>query len=332
MKVGRKSFAFGGTTALVAGAALALMLSGSGASGQLVVLCNGIPATIIGTADRDVLIGTDGPDVMAGLDGNDVLRGLDGDDTICGDNGRDRLFGGKGNDTILGGKKNDIVKGDQGRDDLHGNQGNDRLRGGGGSDLLNGGSGLRDQLDGKGGSDVCTDRQSTTQVVNCEDVQVPQPVDPPPDDTGPTGSSDIAVDLLEAAIQAGEADPIEGDFLPGADDLASARLVDELVGRGIDLSGMEIDVYPAGSVPSFALLRTDDDTALLNEDGGADAFLLALLETETGIDRIVLQHSSSDDDGPYLLTITLRLEDLQRAVDNGTSVFDDAAAQVERDL
>ena len=40
------------------------------------VMCNGVPATIIGGPGDDELPGTDGPDVIAGLGGNDTIHAL----------------------------------------------------------------------------------------------------------------------------------------------------------------------------------------------------------------------------------------------------------------
>ena len=72
-------------------------------------LCDGRPATIVGTSGNDVLKGTDGDDVIVGLGGADRLVGLAGDDTICGKNGDDTLIGGPGNDVLLGGPGSDWV-------------------------------------------------------------------------------------------------------------------------------------------------------------------------------------------------------------------------------
>lgn len=65
--------------------------------------CDGLRATVVGTAGDDVLRGTPGRDVVAGLDGDDRLLGLGGDDVLCGGAGADVLEGGAGNDRLLGG-------------------------------------------------------------------------------------------------------------------------------------------------------------------------------------------------------------------------------------
>lgn len=56
--------------------------------------CQGLRATIVGTAGPDELVGTPGRDVIAGLGGDDVLRGLGGSDVLCGGAASDRLYGG----------------------------------------------------------------------------------------------------------------------------------------------------------------------------------------------------------------------------------------------
>lgn len=143
-------------------------------------ICDGLDATIIGTAGDDLLVGTDGPDVIAGLQGNDEIRGLGGDDVICGGKGNDIILGGAGFDVIYGAQGNDAIYGANGSDanarqDVKGGRyfggaGNDsifgtnrwdRMQGGVGSDALFGftgrdwmrGGANDDRLDGGGGID-----------------------------------------------------------------------------------------------------------------------------------------------------------------------------------
>jgi hypothetical protein len=80
------------------------------------VSCNGLAATIVGTAGDDVLIGTPGNDVIAGLGGSDTIRGAAGNDVICGGDGDDRLIGGDGDDRLDGGVGNDRCNGGTGTD------------------------------------------------------------------------------------------------------------------------------------------------------------------------------------------------------------------------
>jgi uncharacterized delta-60 repeat protein len=53
------------------------------------ITCNGVVATLIGTAGNDTLMGTAGPDVIVGFDGDDTIYGLGGNDLLveeeCGE-------------------------------------------------------------------------------------------------------------------------------------------------------------------------------------------------------------------------------------------------------
>lgn len=154
------------------------------------VMCDGLVATIVGTAGADVLTGTDGPDVIAALEGNDVIRGQGGDDVICAGRGHDVVyggpgldvmfgargddtlffadgrnasaradtaggsaFGGPGNDEIIGSSQRDQMLGGLGADTLLGFEGNDLIRAGRGKDLVDGGPGI-DDLHGRKGNDT----------------------------------------------------------------------------------------------------------------------------------------------------------------------------------
>ena len=96
--------------------------------------CNGLPVTIQGTDNNDILNGTSGNDVIHGQGGNDVLRGRGGNDVLCGGDGRDRLLGGSGRDRLSGGAGRDQLRGGKGRDALNGGTGLDRCDGGTGTD------------------------------------------------------------------------------------------------------------------------------------------------------------------------------------------------------
>jgi endonuclease YncB( thermonuclease family) len=105
------------------------------------VLCNGLPATIVGDSNSNTIFGTPGNDIIHGLAGNDTIAAFDGDDVICGGPGRDDLSGNRGNDKLFGDAGNDVLKGGTGRDRLSGQSGNDAMNGQSGSDRCDGGSG-----------------------------------------------------------------------------------------------------------------------------------------------------------------------------------------------
>ena len=123
-------------------------------SGQPPVLCNGLPATIVGDSNSNTIFGTPGNDVIHGLAGNDTIAGLGGNDVICGGPGRDSLSGNSGNDKLFGDAGNDVLKGGTGRDRLSGQSGNDAMAGQSGSDRCAGGS----------GTDKATRCERTTRV------------------------------------------------------------------------------------------------------------------------------------------------------------------------
>ncbi len=136
--------------------------------------CDGVPATIVGTAGNNTINGTGGNDVIVGLGGNDEIRSGSGNDRVCGGSGRDeiasgsgndRVFGGTGNDSVeagsgddsvFGGDGNDLLDGGGDRDRLFGEAGIDQLFGGGDPDVLDGGADSPDRCDGEGGSDTTT--------------------------------------------------------------------------------------------------------------------------------------------------------------------------------
>ncbi|HLF70834.1 MAG TPA: hypothetical protein VI759_01590 [Dehalococcoidia bacterium] len=98
--------------------------------------CNGVSATIVGTAAGETINGTSGNDVIAGLGGDDTINGLGGNDLICGGDGADTINGGDGNDTIFGENQNDIINGDANDDFISGGAHDDTINGGPGFDWV----------------------------------------------------------------------------------------------------------------------------------------------------------------------------------------------------
>ncbi|MGH8496401.1 MAG: hypothetical protein ACREVN_09730 [Gammaproteobacteria bacterium] len=136
-------------------------------------MCDGLPATVVGTPGDDVIRGTSAPDVIHGLGGDDTISGLGGNDTVCGGRGRnfiegnaghDRLFGGIDMDVIRGGSGNDELFGRRGNDVLFGHEGDDQLFGRRGIDLLIGGTGFDDCNGGKGIGDATLSCELSTNI------------------------------------------------------------------------------------------------------------------------------------------------------------------------
>ena len=154
-----------------------------------------------------------------------------------------------------------------------------------------------------------------------------------------TSSTTVAPDplhfddeMLEAALAAGAADPIAGTG--GRSTMASARLAGELASAGFDLTALEITVYKSGSGPAILAMETSDSTVLFTDDEAAEPFMIALLASPTvaeyEIDRLIFEHIGSDDDGPYTMTMTVRLADLREASETGENINDRVAVQLER--
>lgn len=154
---------------------------------QTTPICDGQPATIVGTAGDDVLEGTPGNDVIFAAQGDDIIFGYGGDDIVCAGKGDDivvggqgfdiifgaqgndvlfaadgsseadrkdtrgaRIFGGAGDDLIVGSSRWDRMQGGLGVDNLAGYEGQDWMRGGGDGDFLDGGANVDDMHGGNG--------------------------------------------------------------------------------------------------------------------------------------------------------------------------------------
>ena len=102
-------------------AAVVLVISLLSPSGALAgPVCDGLPATIVGSSKADVLLGTVGPDVVWAGAGNDRIKGFDDDDILCGGTGEDVLIGGHGDDVLIGGRGADTLRGGGGVDECTG--------------------------------------------------------------------------------------------------------------------------------------------------------------------------------------------------------------------
>jgi Ca2+-binding RTX toxin-like protein len=102
----------------------------STASAGVSVTCDGLPATIVATADNQTLAGTDGPDVIssAGHSGVSIMAG-GGNDLVCSDGGD--ALGNAGQAVVQGGEGDDTLIGSENTIFccfvLEGNDGNDTL-------------------------------------------------------------------------------------------------------------------------------------------------------------------------------------------------------------
>jgi hypothetical protein len=134
--------------------------------------CRGVPATIVGTKNDDLLTGTAARDVIFAGRGNDTIDGLGGNDLICGGFGEDVIFAGAGNDVVFsgpghdrvrGGDGADMINGGHGHDDIEGNKGADVVRGFTGRDYVKGGLG-NDEVFGGAGNDRLVGGDGTDKI------------------------------------------------------------------------------------------------------------------------------------------------------------------------
>src|SRR4051812_46566684 len=159
------------TIILAAGLVVAVILGSLVLTGSSVGagarMCLDRKATIVGTADSDVIYGTNGTDVIVGGRGADQIHGLGGDDFICGEGARDILTGGSGDDELSGGGAGDAIFGGSGDDFLNGGDRTDQLHGGSGDDDMQGDALRNDPNDTcDGGDGIDTARSDCESMSN----------------------------------------------------------------------------------------------------------------------------------------------------------------------
>ena len=219
--------------------------------------CQGVPATIVGTALNDVITGTSGADVIVAGDGNDTINGGGGNDRICGDRGRDTINGETGSDTVFGGTGPDLIRGGMGADILLGNPGSgstadtgDVISGGAGDDILDGWVG-NDVLSGGGGDDL---------IVGAAGI-----------DTADYGSATAAI---TASLAAGTATGWGNDTFSAVENLIGSNFNDSLTGdvgpNSIGAGNGNDDVRGGGGLDALTGGTGNDD---VRGGGGNDSVL-----------------------------------------------------------
>lgn len=312
--------------------------------GAQTLLCNGLVATIVGTAGADVLTGTPGDDVIVSLGGNDRVFAGRGDDTVCtgpgndfakGQQGSDELFmgagrdiafGNAGGDFINGGPGNDVLWGGVGPDGILAGSGNDTIHAGHGNDIAFGGVG-HDKLNGSTGADDLNGGQGDDTI------------------TGGKGFDDLFGDPGNDLITGGPGD----DFLNGGfgGDRCRTDIHDSFVNcQGGNVSGGSGNgdgdlvpilspefVLPSPDGPSYVLhidaipftgqLLTvtvkDANGGLLFEGGGFDPVFSNLL-IAGGVPALVEITGADVWTAAFLKPVILK-DDLIFAADQGSQIF-----------
>ncbi len=187
------------------------------------------------------------------------------------------------------------------------------------------------ETDGDPSSTIVTTAQTTTETVGLSDAELEQIIQEAQQDTTP---------MVERVS-------LNGD--------ATELLQREFTSAGIDLTGIDVTVYSAGGSESFISIETNDDTPLVadaeseeapaddntplvadaeSEEAPADDLILVLLESravgEFGVEWMVMEHTGTDDQGPYVLSVLVDLDDLHNAAYNDADLFEELNAQVTR--
>lgn len=140
--------------------------------------------------------------------------------------------------------------------------------------------------------------------------------------------------LTDEAIVRAESSPLPGPELPGRDLVATSAFAQALSETGVDMIGVDVVVFPAGSVPAFALITVDESAPIVTEEGAGDLLFMELLESAVlaarEVDRVVMRYSSSDEDGPYTISFTAVLSELSDVVGTETDVSEHVSVQVDR--
>ena len=162
-------------TMAVVGAAATLATVSPTHGGEGARDCQGLRATVVGTARSDLLVGTTRRDVIIGGGGGDLIRARGGDDVICAGPGADRVDTGVGDDVVVAGAGADAVTSPAGNATVRGGPGKDVIRslapyldpedgdsimvffGGRGRDLLDATNATEGRLHGNAGDDILTE-------------------------------------------------------------------------------------------------------------------------------------------------------------------------------
>jgi hypothetical protein len=116
-------------------------------------------------------------------------------------------------------------------------------------------------------------------------------------------------------------------LMSGAPDEASAAaLRAELQGSDVDLTGVDVWVWPVSGTGDVLLVIEGDDraSAFVDDPQASDAVLRQLVESEVldtaGVTRVVINYRGADEQGAFTFTVTMRLEVIRRSLSEGTDI------------
>lgn len=115
------------------------------------------------------------------------------------------------------------------------------------------------------------------------------------------------------------------------DDVSALVLTAALENGGIDLTGVTLQVWPiSGTGESFVIVEFDESASLYAEDDETAAHLFELLLADPVIDdqnitRLAMRISGSDEQGEFVFTFTVRVEDMRTSIASGEPLAEGAA-------
>jgi len=150
-----------------------------------------------------------------------------------------------------------------------------------------------------------------------------------PEDTIP--EDPFSVDAL-SSIEA-QPQPLPDDvsaLLSGRpEEAVAAAIAAGLEATGLDLTGVEVAVWPIIATGESLLILWFDDTAtaFAGEDVVADDLLATLIDSPyvdgASITRLVINYRSEDADGPFVLTATVSIATVREALASGRDLEQD---------
>lgn len=190
-----------------------------------------------------------------------------------------------------------------------------------------------------GGVGACSDDDS--QAADAEDSEGPAETTETTDDGAETDDIEsLTADFLEVDWDSVEPAELPDDpadaIVGGAPDTTRGRAIRESLGStGVDLTGTGVHVLPiTGTGQWLLVLDVTDESALAGSGASSsDSFVFALIDQmEThGIAQLALNYTGSDDQGPFVLTATASLEDLQAAAAEEADPAEILRIQLERE-
>lgn len=154
-----------------------------------------------------------------------------------------------------------------------------------------------------------------------------------PGDTTTTTSSETADFFdLSAVVATPPAAPLVGvDALLGgpADESVSRALIATATTAAVDLTGVEITVWPVtGTGESLLIIEFDEAASAYADDQGQGVDLFAVLLASPLIDdrsitRVVIRMHGTDEQGPYIFTFTAPTAAMRENLATGAAIPED---------